>query len=120
MSQASGYGRLAFDPAERTTKTGKPMGTARLAVDATAANATDHETLWIDLLAFGTQAETLLKLAKGDMASAMGRLTKGAYTAKDGTQREQFTLIADAIVSAKSVRPGARPKREPAFEGERF
>jgi single-strand DNA-binding protein len=104
MLIASVYGRLAFDPASRTTKTGKPMCTARVAVEA-GSNAETQETLWIDLLAFGTNAEALLALAKGQMVSAVGRLTKGRYTTKDGLEREQFTLLADSLVTARTARP---------------
>ncbi|WP_295402571.1 single-stranded DNA-binding protein [uncultured Thiocystis sp.] len=113
---ASVYGRLAFAPTERTTKAGKPMGTARLAVEA-GSNAETQETWWIDLLAFGTNAESLLVLAKGQMVSAVGKLTKGRYTTKDGEEREQFTLLADTLVSARTARPKANPgarQREPA------
>ena len=122
MIHASIYGRLAFDPTERTTKAGKPMATARLAVEA-GSNADTQETLWIDLLAFGQQADALLALTKGQMCSAIGRLTKGRYTVQStGEEREQLTLIADSLISAKSARPktkgqsesGAAPRREPA------
>ena len=114
MIVASVYGRLAFDPASRTTKAGKPMGTARLAVEA-GSNAETQETLWVDLLTFGTNAEALLALTKGQMVSAVGKLTKGRYTTKDREEREQFTLLADTLVSARTARPkasqGARPQQ---------
>jgi single-strand DNA-binding protein len=108
MLIASAYGRLAFDPASRTTKSGKPMTTARVAVEA-GSNAETQETVWIDLLAFGTNAEALLALAKGEMVSAVGRLTKGRYTTKLGEEREQFTLLADSLVTARTARPKSTP-----------
>ena len=118
MLIASVYGRLAFDPVQRTTKAGKSMATGRLAADATGSQADEPETLWLDLLCFGHQAEALLALEKGQMVSCIGRLTKGRYTTKDGTEREQLTLIADAIVSAKSSRPRTRKPSEPGRAGE--
>lgn len=104
------YGRLAFDPRQTTTRTGKDMSSCRVAVDVTGRDESDQQTLWVDVLAFGQHAEQLAKLAKGDMISAMGRCTRGTYQAKDGTERESWTLLADAIVTARSGRPGGRAK----------
>ena len=100
------------------------MATARLAVEA-GSNADTQETLWIDLLAFGQQADALLALAKGQMVSSIGRLTKGRYIVQStGEEREQLTLVAEAIITAKSSRPktrgksnsGSAPRPAPAAE----
>lgn len=104
--QAAIYGRLAFDPRSLTTSTGKPMASARVAVDVSGKDG--EETLWLDLLAFGAQAEILVRHAKGDMVSGTGRLTKGRYRSHGGDEREQWTLIADSLVSARTVRPLGR------------
>jgi single-strand DNA-binding protein len=109
MLIANIYGRLAADPTERTAKSGNPMATASIAVDV-AGRDSEPTTLWVGILAFGVQAEALLRASKGEMLAAMGRLTRGSYTAKDGTERERWTLIADSVVTAKSARPGARRK----------
>jgi single-strand DNA-binding protein len=45
------------------------------------------------------------------MVAAMGRLSRGSYTAKDGAQREQWSLLADAVVTARSARP-IGPRRD--------
>lgn len=45
------------------------------------------------------------------MVTAMGRLSRGGYTAKDGTQREQWSLLADSVVTARSARPNG-PRRD--------
>ncbi len=102
------YGRAAFEPKERTTRNGNAMTSCRLAVDVTGKDQGDQETLWIDVLAFGQHAETLAKLGKGDMISAMGRCTRGQYTTQAGETRESWALLADAIVTARSGRPGQR------------
>lgn len=59
MLIANVYGRLAADPIARTTKAGKPMTTASVAVDVSGRDETG-ETLWVSILAFGTQADALL------------------------------------------------------------
>jgi len=110
------YGRCAFDPCQHTTKGGKDMTTVRLAVDATGRDD-EQMTIWFDVLAFGRNAEALAAVEKGQMVSAMGRVTKSVYRAQDGTEREQLTLLADAIVTARSGRPGG--KRKQAGNGTR-
>ena len=124
------YGRAAFAPRQHQTKNGNDMTSCRVAVDLTGRDASDEQTLWVDVLSFGNQAEVLARIGKGDTLSAMGRLTKGTYTAKDGTERESWTLLADAVLTAKSGRPGGNRKRtkrpqatafdsnSPAFAGE--
>ncbi len=114
MMQVSIYGRLAFDPRDLVSRSGTPMTSARVAVDVTAQDTPEPQTLWLDLLAFGAQAKALGALAKGDMISAMGRLTRGTFTTREGETREQYTLVADALLSARTPRPktagGARER----------
>lgn len=107
---ASIHGRCAFDPKERETKSGKPMTTCRIAVDVTPGNATDEETLWLDVLAFGDQAETLARVRKGESVSAIGRVSKGKYTDRNGETRESWSMIPESILTTRSARPGQRRK----------
>lgn len=102
---ASIHGRLGADPVASETRAGKPMVRASVAVDVTPHNAEDAETLWVSVLAFSTAAEALERAAKGEMVTIQGRMTKGRYTAKDGSQRESWTMIADAALTARSARP---------------
>ena len=112
------YGRLGNDPRAIETKSGKPMTVATLAVDVGEADA---PPLWLGVVAFGRLADELLRHRKGDMLSASGRLQVRQYTGSDGAQREQWQVVADAMVSARTVRPGARKARPaddaaPAFD----
>ena len=113
MMLANVYGRLAADPTEKTTKTGKPMALASVAVDVTGQRTEegDAETLWVSLMAFGHQCEALLSAEKGQMVAAIGKLTRGRYTGKDGTERESWTLLAESVITAKSARPGGGRQR---------
>ena len=106
---ASIHGRAAFDPRQHTTRKGEPMTTIRLAVDVTGrAEGGDEQTLWLDVLAFGRHAETLARVAKGEMVSAMGTVTRGAYVSKDGEAREAWTMLADSVLTVRSARPGGK------------
>jgi len=114
MIHAALYGRLAKDPQPRTTATGKPMAIATLAVDATPNNADAEETLWVSVLAFGWQAETLERHRKGEMVAVSGRLTQSRWTGQDGQERTSLNLIVDTMVSSRTVRPGGKRKKAPA------
>jgi single-strand DNA-binding protein len=59
--QCAAYGRLGNDPQARTTSTDKPMTICSIAVDVTPGNAEQQETLWLSVMAFGRQAEALLR-----------------------------------------------------------
>jgi single-strand DNA-binding protein len=107
---ATVYGRAAFEPRQHTTKSGNAMTSIRLAVDVTGRDESDAQTFWVDVLGFGRAADDLAAVAKGAMVSAMGKLTRGTYTGKDGTERESWSLLADSVLSARSGRPGARPQ----------
>jgi single-strand DNA-binding protein len=102
-------GRLGNDPVARTTKSGTAMNNTGVAVDLSGKDA-EPQTLWVNLLWFGYQIETLLRASKGEMLSAVGRMSRGEYTAKTGEIREQWTCIAESIIVAKSARPSGRPR----------
>ncbi len=111
MIQASIYGRLGRQPENRQTKTGNAMTTCSIAVDATPSNhAGDQETIWFQVLAFGRAGETLDRHSKGDLVSLSGRITQSRWAGSDGDERVSMTIVADAVISARSVRPGGGRK----------
>ena len=111
MIYASIHGRLGSDPVASTTKADKAMARVSVAVDVTPYNAVDPESLWVGLLAFGQIAEDLQRAGKGEMVTAQGRMTRGHYIAKDGSQRESWTMIADSVVTARSARPSGKRRK---------
>lgn len=106
--QAGAYGRLGGAPRAIETRSCKPMTVATLAVDA---GEEDGPQLWLGIVAFGKLAGLRLRHAKGDLVSASGRVQVRRWTDTDGTGREQLQLVADALVSARTVRPGGGRKR---------
>ena len=110
MIYASIHGRLGSDPVASMTKNHKPMVRASIAVDVAGYNTEGDESLWVSVLAFGTVADALDRAAKGEMVTAQGRMTRGKYTGKDGTERESWTLIADAVLTARSARPSGKKR----------
>jgi single-stranded DNA-binding protein len=107
--RAAVYGRFGGDPIERTTHTGNPMVTASLAVNV--ARGIDTEDIeWVSIVAFGALIETLLRHQKGDCAAITGQLCRRRFATRDGQEKVGWSLTADSIVSARTVRPGGRPK----------
>src|SRR5690606_2826280 len=107
MMAASAYGRLGGDPKSIETRTGTAMAVANLAVELPDRQNESH-TVWLGVVAFGRVAETLTRHSKGDLLSVVGRVQLNPYTDREGTEREQLQIIADAIVSARTVRPGGK------------
>ena len=61
--------------------------------------------LWLTVLAFGRVADEPRHSA-GDPVSVSGRLQLSRYVTNDGEAREGWQVIADSVVSSRSVRPG--------------
>jgi hypothetical protein len=93
-------GRLASDPASKTSAAGKPYVHCSVRADVDGESAT-----WARLLAFGSAAERLVDLRRGDAFSAVGQLKVGLYTPKDGGEvRLDLTLLADELLSVRRKR----------------
>jgi single-strand DNA-binding protein len=108
--QAAIYGRLGKDPVATRTANDKDMTRRTVAVEVTAYGAEDEETVWVSVLAFGHQAQALARCAKGDMVSASGRMSLSRWTGQDGGERTGWSMVADSVISAKTVRPAGRRK----------
>jgi len=103
------YGRIGADPVQRQSQAGKSWTTATIAVRL--AEGEESEPLWLQVVAFGRTAETLARHSKGDLVSIAGRLQLNRWRDRDGGEREQLQVIADAVLSARSVRPAGGRKR---------
>ncbi|HWU63592.1 MAG TPA: single-stranded DNA-binding protein [Ensifer sp.] len=103
MMQASAYGRIGQDPRSVTTSNGTAMATTSIAI-----NIGDHDSppVWWGIVAFGRNAEELLRHKKGDNVSVSGRVQQNTWTSPSGEKREQMQIVADCVVSARTVRPG--------------
>lgn len=108
-AQVAIYGRLGGDPVHRQSQTGTDWATGSIAV-ALSKEEGDAST-WFGIVAFGRAAHALCKHSKGDLVSISGRLQLNKFRDRDQKEREQLQVVADAIVSARTVRPGGGRKR---------
>lgn len=101
------HARLGGDPVQRQSQSGNAWATASLAANLDQEQS-DSPPQWFGLVAFGKVAETLCRHAKGDLVSVSGRLQMNRYRDREGNDREQLQIVADTVISARSVRPGGR------------
>ncbi|WP_157272285.1 single-stranded DNA-binding protein, partial [Azohydromonas aeria] len=112
------YGR----PEQRVgNNSGKPFVTAKVRA-ATAGG----ETLFVNVLAFDTLAQTaLLALCDGDAVSLTGTLTPKVWTDREGQPRPALDMIASGVLTAYHVKrkrdavvgtepPAPQPSRHPS------
>lgn len=105
-AQISAYGRLVADPQTRTTNSGTSMAMARMAVSLPCNAAESGEaTFWLGVIAFGKQADALAKHQKGDLVSVAGNMQVNQWTGQDGGIQTGYQVIADSVISARTVRP---------------
>lgn len=108
-AQISAYGWLVADPQTRTTTNGNNMAMARLAVSL-PCNATEagESTFWLGVIAFGKQADALAKHQKGDIVCVAGNMQLNQWTGQDGGKQQGYQVVADSVISARTVRPGGK------------
>ncbi|EHL2774495.1 single-stranded DNA-binding protein [Salmonella enterica subsp. enterica serovar Hvittingfoss] len=106
-AQIAAYGRLVADPQTKTTSKGTNMAFARIAVSLPCSAAQDGQaTLWLGVTAFSKQADALAKHQKGDLVSVSGQLQINQWTGQDGGTHSGYAMVADSVISARTVRPG--------------
>lgn len=91
-------GRLIADPERRTSASGKGFTTARLSA------GTDDESVLCSVIAFGTAAEQLAALAKGDTLAITGRAKPKAWTDREGSLKAGLDVVAEQVLTAYHVR----------------
>lgn len=102
-------GRLVADPELRTTPSGVPVATFRIAVDRDFKNKQtgEKETDFVTIVAWRSTAEFVSRyFAKGRMVVVDGRLQIRPYTDRDGNKRTAAEVVADSVYFGDSKRDG--------------
>lgn len=96
-------------PADKTDQQGHPMTLARMAVSLPCSQSDDGQaTMWLSVTAFGRQADALAKHHKGELLSVAGNMQVSQWTGQNGETRQGWQVIADSVISARTVRPGGK------------
>ena len=91
-------GTLYGDPESRTGASGKGYTRAKLRADVSK----DEPAVWVSLIAFGSQADTLAYLKAGDSVSVSGKCKLTAWTDKQGNPQPGVDLVVDELISLKA------------------
>ncbi|MDU2782424.1 MAG: single-stranded DNA-binding protein, partial [Enterobacter sp.] len=65
-------------------------------------------TFWLGVVAFGKQADALAGHVKGDLVSVAGAMQVNQWTGQDGGTQQGYQVVADSVISARTVRPGGK------------
>ncbi len=123
-------GNLTRDPELRTTPSGTPVCQFSMAVNRIYNNSNgerQEETTFVDIEAWGRQAETISKyVSKGNPLFIEGRLKLDTWENKEGEKRSKMKVVLENMqlisqrgegggVSSDSV-PDARPASSAASQ----
>ncbi|MGQ2831499.1 single-stranded DNA-binding protein, partial [Leptospira interrogans] len=105
------HGRLVVDVQSKSISNGNLMSFARMAVALPCQKAEGGEsTLWLAVTSFGRPAELLAKHMKGEIISVSGNLQVSQWVDGKGQTQSGLQLIADSVISARTVRSGGNRK----------
>ena len=93
LNQVTLAGHLTRDPVVRTSRTGMPYATFRLAI----RSPQDPGGLQIQVIAFGARADVAAELSIGQPVRIEGRLSQREWLSPDGTSRRSHRVVADRI-----------------------
>jgi single-stranded DNA-binding protein len=107
-AQISAYGRLVADPQTRTTTTEQHGNGAAGGGASLQCGRGGRVNLLAGRYCFGKQADALAKHQKGDLVSVAGNMQVNQWTGQDGGTQQGYQVVADSVISARTVRPGGK------------
>ena len=103
-------GNLGRDTETKTTANGSEISTNSLAVNKSRKDKNTgqwiNETTWVNLVAFGYNAEKLSRCQKGQRLTIQGSLEIREYE-QDGTKKYFTSCLVDKIEAAKQEQESA-------------
>ena len=94
MNSVNLIGNLTRDPELRDTKSETSVCAMRIAVNGRG----DQDPVYVDVTAFGAQAEACAKyLRKGRKVAVNGRLHYSEWKAEDGSNRSRHSIVAQRV-----------------------
>lgn len=111
-------GRVVAQPDLKTTESGQPVTTIRLAVDRFAGKDREKQTDFIQLVLWRQTAEVACKyVKKGDQITVTGSLHTWQYEDRDGNQRSVYEVIVDRLeLPPKGQREQSATEPHPVYD----
>jgi single-stranded DNA-binding protein len=97
-------GTLASTPKSGTSASGTKWANTLVRVPCGTNREGEAETAFVSLACFGSDADALGRLDKGDSITAQGQLKPTEYTGKDGSTRHGLSLSAAHLLTAYQVK----------------
>lgn len=114
MNKVFLIGRLAADPELRTTQSGTPVATYRLAVNRRKSANGQQEADFFSCVAWDKGAEFATKyLRKGTKIAVVGHLQTRSWDAQDGSKRYATEIIVDEHEFCESKGAGGGYQEQP-------
>lgn len=118
-------GRVAAQPEQRYTQTGKPVTTFNLAVNRPTAKDQHPEADFIPIVAWQKLAEICGQyLGKGQLIAVDGRLATRSYTTQDGQKRKVYEVVANNMQmlgrKSENASQESAPPQEASWGPEQF
>ena len=117
----TGTGFAVADAEVKESRNGNQYAKVRLRVliEDKAEDADEYPApWWITAMVFGRAADAAAEVLKGDACTFLGVLDRRHYTAKNGEEREHWTVLCDGFRAAEQPsgqgRGGGAETRKPA------
>ena len=112
LNSVSLTGRLTKDPELRHTQGGTAVCSIRLAYTTRRKNSSgewEDKSNFVDVVVWGGQGDRCAQwLSKGRRIGVQGRLEWREWEANDGSKRQQYEIVADAVVFLDKANDGQR------------
>ncbi len=120
MNVAILIGRLIRDPGLRCTPDGTPVVHFTLGVDRPSNKNGDHETDFVDVVAWRKLAEQVGEYAqRGRLVGVQGRLQIRSYETQNGQKRRAAEVVVSQVRFLDSPKKnGRQEQQEPAPAGD--
>ena len=112
-------GTIASTPKSGTSASGTRWANCVIRCPVGQNREGEAETAFVSLACFGSDAEALARLGKGDSISAQGQIKPTTYT-KDGAERHGLSMAAAHLLTAYQLRKkrGEQPSQTSRASGQ--
>lgn len=113
MNKSFLLGNVGKEPEIKESQSGMKIARFSFAVKRSYKKDGETDTDWLNIIAFDKKASFVEQyVKKGTKLVIIGHISTGSYTAKDGSKRNTFDIVADEMEFAESKTSESKPKKE--------